>query len=187
VTVTASYKSHESKFQVALLDSRLVLPSDFKSFPLSNFGPQIPMTNESSLPPPPSNGSRTGDDALHLGPRRKSRVANPLVSHGQHFGRAIHALCNVQTLITNGLLRMGEQADEPDESFTWECVLILLPLHNLTFVAFRQRREHRVFRALLRMVLGLEERFLEGSVDEAVIIAELVRPSLLYLLFHVDC
>jgi hypothetical protein len=32
----------------------------------------------------------------------------------------------MQVLITNGLLRMGEQADEPEESFTYECVFVLV-------------------------------------------------------------
>ena len=84
------------------------------------------MGNENS-PPPPSSGSRPRDDALHLGPRKKSRQADPLVSHGRHFRRTVHALCNVQALITNGLLRMGEQADEPEESFSaeWVCDLFL--------------------------------------------------------------
>jgi hypothetical protein len=36
----------------------------------------------------------------------------------------IHALCNVQTLLTNGLLRMGELADQSDESFTAEYMII---------------------------------------------------------------
>lgn len=46
--------------------------------------------------------------------------SDPLVSHGRHFGRTVHSLCNVQTLITNGLLRLGELAAEPEESFTAE-------------------------------------------------------------------
>jgi len=46
--------------------------------------------------------------------------SDPLVSHGRHFGRTIHALCNVYTILTNGLLRLGELADEPDEAFTLE-------------------------------------------------------------------
>jgi len=46
--------------------------------------------------------------------------SDPLVSHGRHFGRTIHALCNIQTLLTNGLLRLGELAEEPEEAFTYE-------------------------------------------------------------------
>jgi hypothetical protein len=86
-------------------------------------------------------GRRQRDDALQLGPRKKASVvrhsslppcgftfclvrciSDPLISHGRHFRRTVHALCNVQALLTNGLLRLGEQADEPDESFTTEWV-----------------------------------------------------------------
>jgi hypothetical protein len=49
-----------------------------------------------------------------------SCVTDPLVHCGQHFGQAIHALCNVQALLMNGLLQMGELADMPEESFTAE-------------------------------------------------------------------
>lgn len=47
-------------------------------------------------------------------------VSDPLVHHGRHFGRTVHALCNVNALITNGILRLGELADEPEEAFTSE-------------------------------------------------------------------
>jgi glycogen synthase len=39
----------------------------------------------------------------------------------------------------------------------------------------RQRREHRIFRSLLQMIPGLEERLIDGSDDEAVLVAEMVR------------
>lgn len=53
---------------------------------------------------------------------RRSCVSDPLVHHGRHFGRNVHALCNVYALITNGLLRDGERSDEPEDSFTAEYV-----------------------------------------------------------------
>ncbi|KAH7917879.1 hypothetical protein BV22DRAFT_972081, partial [Leucogyrophana mollusca] len=98
------------------------------------------------------------EGALQLGPRKKPCHSDPLVHHGRHFGRTVHALCNVQALITNGILRLGELADEPEESFTAE-----------------ERREHRVFRSLLQMVPGLEERLMTGDAEDAVVIAELVQ------------
>jgi hypothetical protein len=49
------------------------------------------------------------------------------VHHGRHFGRTIHALCNVQTLLTNGILRIGDLADRPDDSFTAEYGVHFLP------------------------------------------------------------
>jgi hypothetical protein len=40
-----------------------------------------------------------------------SRANDPLVHHGRHFGRTVHAMCNVQALVTNGILKMGELGD----------------------------------------------------------------------------
>jgi len=53
-------------------------------------------------------------------PPVRSCHSDPLVSRGRHFGRTVHALCGVHTILTNGLLRLGELADEPDEVFTLE-------------------------------------------------------------------
>jgi hypothetical protein len=50
-----------------------------------------------------------------------SRASDPLVHHGRHFGRTVHAMCNVQALITNGILRTSEDADE--ESLSYEYAL----------------------------------------------------------------
>lgn len=47
-------------------------------------------------------------------------MTDPLVHHGRHFGRTIHALCRIHSLIINGILREVEQADEPEESCTNE-------------------------------------------------------------------
>jgi hypothetical protein len=101
-------------------------------------------SDENTPPSISSTGRRTRDegpqpDALHLGPRKKACVSvhffrlpilkilstsschsDPLVSHGRHFGRTVHALCNVKALLTHGILRMGDQADEPEENFTEE-------------------------------------------------------------------
>ena len=38
--------------------------------------------------------------------------------HGRHFGRAMHAFCNVQTLLTNGIVLLSEEASDNDESLT---------------------------------------------------------------------
>ena len=89
---------------------------------------------------------RKRDDGLQLGPRKRPyvdrlddgfyslralslfrSVADPLVHHGRHFGRAVYALCNFQVLLTNGLLRIGELANVSEENFTAEWVAFLLP------------------------------------------------------------
>ncbi|KAF9241132.1 hypothetical protein BU15DRAFT_32846, partial [Melanogaster broomeanus] len=83
---------------------------------------------------------------------------DPLVHHGRHFGRAVHAFCNVQTLITNGLGVMGEEEGEPE--------------YPPTAV---ERAEFTVFRGLLRMIPGLEARLMESSEEEVVLIADLIQ------------
>ena len=40
-----------------------------------------------------------------------SAAQDPLIHHGCHFGRAVHAFCNVQTLLTNGLMYMVDGDD----------------------------------------------------------------------------
>jgi hypothetical protein len=42
-------------------------------------------------------------------------MQDPLVHHGRHFGRAVHAFCNAQTLISNGITLMGENANDEEE------------------------------------------------------------------------
>ena len=49
-----------------------------------------------------------------------STATDPLVSYGWHFCRTIHALANVRVLLTNGILGLGELAEEAEESFTIE-------------------------------------------------------------------
>lgn len=107
---------------------------------------------------------------------------DPLIHHGRHFGRTVHALCSVSALLNNGILRMGELADEPEESFThdylssYRAAITVKKTHRITL---RERREHCVFTHLLQMIPELEERLMSGSDEEVLHVAELV--SLVYL------
>jgi hypothetical protein len=105
-----------------------------------------------------------------------SCIADPLIHHGRHFGRTIHAMSCVLALLKNGILRMGELADEPEESFTTE--YIASHLDGMTgksyFILSRERREHRVFRSLLNSIPGLEERLMASTDEEVRMIADLV-------------
>lgn len=80
--------------------------------------------------------------------------------------------------LTNGVLRMRELADAPEESFTTaKCVYCLasIPLFLITCTYLRRENcEHRVFATLLQMVPGLEGRLIEGSDDDLTMIAEMV-------------
>ncbi|KAF8223950.1 hypothetical protein L208DRAFT_1314209, partial [Tricholoma matsutake] len=75
--------------------------------------------------------------------------SDPLIHYRCHFGCTVHALCNIHALITSGLLRDSERADDPEEYFTTE-----------------QRLEYRIYRTLLNMVPGLEERLVNSSDEE---------------------
>ncbi|KAG2106183.1 uncharacterized protein F5147DRAFT_746330 [Suillus discolor] len=46
-----------------------------------------------------------------------SSTTDPLVSHRQHFGRTVFALCNYPSLLTNGILRLEQMEDTPLENF----------------------------------------------------------------------
>ena len=95
-----------------------------------------------------------------------------MVHHGRHFGRTVHALCSIQALFANGLLWLGELADEPEESFDDEYVCSCIPI-CLKPMSYRQRREFRVFNALLQMIPGLQARLREGSEEDVLEIANL--------------
>jgi hypothetical protein len=77
---------------------------------------------------------------------------------------------------------MTEQADDPEESFTYEYVYILMltieatcPACMIILCTCRQRQEHRVFETLLWMVPGLEECLISRSENKTIIVAEMVR------------
>lgn len=92
-----------------------------------------------------TNNGQKRPNALGLGPRKKAYVlllntyhkisrskctlcfrcfTDPLVHHGRHFGRTVHAMCNFYTLINNGITRIIEQEESDDDiSLTLECVI----------------------------------------------------------------
>jgi hypothetical protein len=49
-----------------------------------------------------------------------SSPSDPLVHHGRHFGRTVHAMVNVPALITNSIVRMAEDPEVPEEDRTPE-------------------------------------------------------------------
>ena len=87
---------------------------------------------------PSSSRKCTCSSALKLGPQKKLYIIltsnvliaillctrtsqDPLVHHRHHFGRAVHAFCNVQTLVMNGLQAMCDDAPE-DKSLMAVCI-----------------------------------------------------------------
>jgi len=59
---------------------------------------------------------------------------DPLVHYGRHFGRTVHALCTVSSILNNGILRMGELQDQPEEMFTLESVFVLFILIDMILI-----------------------------------------------------
>ncbi|KAN0091493.1 hypothetical protein V8E55_005059 [Tylopilus felleus] len=103
----------------------------------------------------PAFGRKRGcPSALQLGPRKKP--SDLLVHHGHHFGQVVHAFCNVQTLIANGLQAMSD--DTSKES---------LPA--------AERKECTVFCELLRIMPGLECRLMESSEKDITMITDMIQ------------
>jgi len=100
-------------------------------------------------------------------------IQDPLAHHGRHFGCVVHAFCSIQTLLTNGILRMGEEPDM--ELLSAVCVCIrLVPRHLYLPLHYREHKELEVFHELLGMDPGLEEWLMESSEDKVILIADLV-------------
>lgn len=53
-----------------------------------------------------------------------SKSNDALVHHGRHFGRTIHAFCSVYTLLTNGMVRLGDLEERGEEQFSAECAFL---------------------------------------------------------------
>ncbi|KAG1743916.1 hypothetical protein EDB19DRAFT_1894673 [Suillus lakei] len=83
-------------------------------------------------------------------------ATDPLVHYGRHFGQTVHALCNFQALLMNGILQMRELAKIPEENFTAE-----------------ERHKYHIFQELLKSVAGLKECLMQGGDGEVDAVAEL--------------
>lgn len=153
-----------------------------------------------------SLGRRPREDALQQGARKKpcvipllrtfldiiyspsrflywtsSAASDPLVHHGRHFGRTVFAFANVKSLIVNGLDRMANQDTGVTESFSDKYVpvsLITTVSINNPSLLNRERREDFVFKNLLRMCHGLENRLMSSSSEEIELIGDLVTVSI---------
>ena len=100
-----------------------------------------------------------------------------MVHHGRHFGRTVHAMCSVQALITNSLVRMIESDGEvQEETLTFEFALILCCCYFRSRITlkYRARKEHQAFQKLLQMVPRLTECLMEASDEESTMVADLV-------------
>ncbi|KAH6908723.1 hypothetical protein BKA70DRAFT_1371919 [Coprinopsis sp. MPI-PUGE-AT-0042] len=96
------------------------------------------------------DGERS-ESALGLGPRKRPCRTDPLVHNGRHFGRTIK----------NGMLR----------SFQLEVTGELLENE----LSLQERREHEIYRQLLTLSPGLEDRLCNGSDEDIFHVAELIQ------------
>ncbi|KIK10969.1 hypothetical protein PISMIDRAFT_78304, partial [Pisolithus microcarpus 441] len=85
-------------------------------------------------------------------------VQDPLVHHSHHFGRVIHAFCNVQMLLTNGMTLMVEVEERGLETLTQE-----------------ERKEYSVFQELLKIIPNLEDCIMSSSEQDVIAMAELIQ------------
>ena len=86
-------------------------------------------------------------------------------------------MCNMQALVTNGLLRMAEDGEIAEETLTFKFNLSSLSLVYLwADIEFSERKEHQVFEKLLQMMPHLTERLMAASDEEAMTMADFVCP-----------
>ncbi|KAI5999900.1 hypothetical protein EDD15DRAFT_2193413 [Pisolithus albus] len=90
--------------------------------------------------------------ALELGPRKKPTTQDPLVHRGRHFGRAVHAFCNVPTLLTNGIVLLSEGRGDALDSLTVEYALPFSFWTLIRTFPFSERKEFVAFQELLRAI-----------------------------------
>jgi hypothetical protein len=62
-----------------------------------------------------------------------SSKIDPLVHHGRHFCRTVHAMCNIHALLTQSIIRVVEQTPEEDLTLEYGVTHILRRHADLTF------------------------------------------------------
>ncbi|KAG2048683.1 hypothetical protein BDR06DRAFT_984683 [Suillus hirtellus] len=117
------------------------------------------MSRNKNNPSPGNASHKRSGSALRLGPCKKAQVilSNPLVLHGQHFGRTVFALCNYPSLLTAGILRLEELQDFPIEDYpvdVWQ--------------------EHRVFMELINSYPGLIDHLTNSREEDIIYVGELL-------------
>ncbi|KAF6751825.1 hypothetical protein DFP72DRAFT_815914, partial [Ephemerocybe angulata] len=87
------------------------------------------------------------------------RGSDPLIHYGRHFGRTVRTFCRIQGLIKVGLaqsveLELGRTTKED--------------------LSASERTEHELYRQLLKMIPGLEEKLCNGGEHDLFYIAETI-------------
>ncbi|KAJ3507400.1 hypothetical protein NMY22_g16943 [Coprinellus aureogranulatus] len=100
-------------------------------------------------------------DVFILGPRRKVGKADRLVSYGRHFGRTVRTFCNLHVLIKEGVSREEQMITNSVE---------------MEDLKEQERREHTLFRELLKVCPFLGERLfdMDRTVDDLIYAADML-------------
>ncbi|KAJ3525372.1 hypothetical protein NMY22_g10607 [Coprinellus aureogranulatus] len=104
-------------------------------------------------------GIEDPDSNLSWAPRKKPSRTDPLVGHGRHFGRTIHAFCRIFPLIKDGLSRQ---------------LRFQAGVLNEEELSDKEWIEHEIFQELLDLNPGLQNRILKSSGDELHYIADML-------------
>ena len=86
----------------------------------------------------------------------------------------MYAFCNVKLLLANGLERFAQDEGNNTEEMTARYVFLPQLPSQYQLTAIRERREHSIFEALLKICPGFQERLFNASPEEVLIIADLV-------------
>ncbi|RXW18049.1 hypothetical protein EST38_g7807 [Candolleomyces aberdarensis] len=105
------------------------------------------------------NSDNDNDGNLALRPRKKAVKTDPLFSNGRHFGRTIHAFCNIFPLIKDGLARF---------------IRLQAGVIQVRDLSAQVYREHLVFQQLVNLSPGLDKRILSASAQELHYIAGMI-------------
>ncbi|KAJ3538827.1 hypothetical protein NMY22_g5004 [Coprinellus aureogranulatus] len=114
---------------------------DWQAGRVARYGTSTSQLTPDEIPP------NAQPSALTLGPRKKPNLlTDPLVHHGRHFGRSVYAFANMHALLVAGL---SADEDSPPETQ-------------------QERRELRVYKKLLFMIPGFEERLMKTDSEEEI-------------------
>ena len=107
-----------------------------------------------------------------------SCVGDPLIHYGQHFGRTVHAMCNVQVLLTQGVDRLASMDLVAEESLTLEYIPVVPVsiIFGLIHIAskHRARKGCQVFDKLCWIIPCFSDCLLESDEWQVIEMAELV-------------
>ncbi|KAG2005518.1 hypothetical protein CC2G_001918 [Coprinopsis cinerea AmutBmut pab1-1] len=132
-------------------------PLDDDQLALGDGARVIARSRYGTIPSKVAGTKRKSSEAQPLArpPRKKPKPSDQLVHHGHHFTRTIYAFSNIQALVIHGMAVENSGGGRPEDP--------------------QLRRAYRVYRKLLKLVPGLEERINDASAEELVTMCSLLQ------------